>query len=271
MPAIYIKKSSYASYFNYLLGSKSGSIGLSPNSWTKFVSNFEATSNEVNQDLKLYLNGAGSVYVDNVSLTQAYDMWINLSAKLSNDNASAILQNSNGLSSTFGLGYGIYNGDGRIYFDVFSETGTTGLERSVLKTVLPNNVWNNIGLKIDHVSGIEYGKVENLLSGPFTTIGKIIPNSCPVYISTYYGNMWFLNGQIGQMQFIRFTNIGQSNFNPQTYKIGQSVSGGGAEVVLWFDPSKDGSSIENTIKDWSGNNNNLLASSIDLTNRVLTH
>ena len=226
--------------------------------WTKFVSNFEASATEVNQDIKLYLNTSASVYVDNVSLTQAYDVVLNTVHKQ---------VNTTDVKTILELGECI-----RIV--QVNDSAYVGFSSAIFQyanTGFLNTYQNVLGI-LDRTNTRWYTYQNNVLAGGVfagnpSALGK---NSTTSFVFIKNGSTYW-TGSVSKLQILRFTNISQSSFDPTTYKIGQSLLGGGAEVVLWFDPSKDGSSIENTIKDWSGNNNNLLTSSIDLTNRVLTH
>ena len=91
------------------LGTKSvtsSALSIVSGTFTKFVLNFEATASEVNQDLKLWLSGAGSVYVDKLSLTQAYDYAVKIPSLKHLANASGIFgtniasQNQMGIYAT---------------------------------------------------------------------------------------------------------------------------------------------------------------------------
>ena len=246
---------------------------LNPTTWTKFVSNFEASATEVNQDIKLYLNTSASVYVDNVSLTQRYDYAIMTTFKNIKNYTYNVAHTIFGRTSTNGASNGISIGIDNSETIYLQTTEAYPIVSLVWENTysLQNNVWYNF-MGVLKGDDRQYYYRDFVLKGTssLASIGKVMFAGDFLVGKISFASE-YVGGYIGSSQILRFTNISQSNFNPTTYKIGQSLLGGGAEVVLWFDPSKDGSSIENTIKDWSGNNNNLLASSIDLTNRVLTH
>ncbi len=250
------------------VGSKivSSSI-LNPQGFTKFVLNFEATSNEVNQDIKLYLNNTGSVWVDNISITQAYDMAIKITT-IPNIVSASQTRYINANQSNELNGFEIRTSGGAIRSRLKSSGQTMADNTSNL--VMVANQYNDVCVVYDRTSNLTNYLNAVSQSSPYsiTGIGKSFALG-PLYITADNAASERLNGKIGQSQIIRFTNISSSNFNPTTYRMGWPISGGGVETVLWFDPSRDGSNISQSLQDWSGTGNALSGSNVDITNRIL--
>lgn len=247
------------------IGSKivSSSI-LNPQSWTKFALTFEATSNEVNQDIKLYLNTTGSVWVDNISITQAYDMaYLYNIKRTTQDTGDGVIGFRPGSWNV--PGEAIYLdgnvlrldiSDGPIQQTLYSTANLvqTGSITSIYTLITDSNIYHYKNNVINVSSSRLVGNAKKTLGMAFGAYGD-------------FSNKF--SGSIGQTQMIRFANINSSNFNPTTHRMGWPISGGGAEVVFWFDPSRDGSNISQSLQDWSGTGNVLSGSNIDITNRIL--
>lgn len=253
--------------FTKQIGTKSVTITPSITSYTKGVLNFECTASEVGQDLKMYLSGAGSVYVDNVSLTQAYDWGIKWTDKIFDNGSDQTLIAANTNQSATNLGFFIYRYNSDNFLSAFMQDGS-GNGANIVNNLHNDNETADYLYLINRTSNATGYKNNTLYGTNASGIGKVI-FAMPFTIGKRAdGNSSYFAGQIAFIQIIRFTNIFQSNFNPNTYKPGYPVSGGGAEVVFWFDP-KNGSSVANMLQDYSGNGNNLSAVNMDLTNRVI--
>lgn len=210
------------------LGTKSvtsGALSIVPGTFTKVVLNFEATASEVGQDIKLYLNGAGSVYVDNLSLTQAYDRAFAFGMKSNVDDSSRSLIYMNSYD------YVEIKAGG--YFRNNVSDGVNQVNDS-LSTYAKDTWINFIALlnRTDKLYGYKNGVADaGVIS---TSIGKFVSTS-RLSIGVNTGNTEHFKGLIAPLQILRFTNISQSNFNPNTYKPGDAITGGGVEIVLWQD------------------------------------
>ena len=261
------------------LGTKSvtsSALSIVAGTFTKFVLNFEWQPADVTagQDLKLYLNGAGSVYVDGISLTQAYDM-----ARLSGFRtgvlgstleSSIFMIGGVGAPTAGGVWSYITNSD-RVY-RVGMQDNTYNTSTSIATSMtFSDNTYYNVCELLDKV-GTSYIYVNGVSRASSTNpriVGKVINTSTdyPLRIGTWsIGASVKFKGNMSPMQIIRFTNISQSNFDPTTYKIGQSVTGGGAEEVLRL-TFQDGTNIANTLKDYSPMNHTITGVNVDITNR----
>ena len=208
----------------------------------------------------MYLSGAGSVYVDSVSLTQAYDYAVKIPSLKHLANASGIFgtniasQNQMGIYATttylrFEIGNSYAAGQ---YFEV-----------NQTNAIISDLLYHNVTWVLNRIAN-ETVYFDNItpVSTNITSLGKHIFSQ-----NILIGKNWvaFHKGLIGPIQILRFTNIGQSNFDPTTYKIGQSVTGGGAEEVLrltWnnisgnyaYDESTYGTIIGNRLTGYGARN-----------------
>jgi hypothetical protein len=242
----------------------SSALSIYTGSFTKFVSNFEATTSEVNQDLKLYLNNTGSVYVDKISITQAYDMAaITDVKKISGTNGDIFNTRLNGGA---GIVFSFYGGK----MGSALQSDTANIEAYPSSTNLVPNGFNQLIYRYITVENKIYFTTNGVDNGSSSLIknGKCTGTLVGVGKGLAYGQLPCL---ISSLQILRFANISSSNFNPSTYKIGQRLLGGGNENVFYFNPTIDSSSMATIIRDWSGLNNHLSASNMDITNRVVTH
>ena len=261
------------------LGTKSvtsSALSIVSGTFTKFVLNFEATASEVGQDLKLWLSGAGSVYVDSVSLTQAYDM-VRLSGfrtgVLDSTLESSIFMIGGVGAPTAGGVWSYILNSNRVYRVGMQDNTYNTSTAFATSITFSDNTYYNVCELLDKV-GTSYIYVNGVSRASSTNariVGKVINTNAdyPLRIGTWStGTVVRFKGSISPMQIIRFTNIGQSNFDPTTYKIGQSVSGGNAETVLLLDFGKDKTSMTNILRDWSGTGNNVTGINVDQTNVV---
>ena len=245
----------------------SATLSTTAGTFTKFVLNFlwEDADASAGQDLKMYLSGAGSVYVDKLSLTQAYDFYAIQKVKVTDAGTFGLWRKSTSLGSLGATGIGIWGTSTLYYFDTFSETGNAGVELSRAKTLIPDNQWNNIVFKINRTTNIQYGTVESFATQVNTTIGKIITNSNAFVIGAYDGITANFQGLISHLQIIRFENISQSTFNSALTGL-QYPTGGGAEEVLRL-TFQSGVSITECLKDYSPKGHTVSGILVDITNR----
>ena len=186
----------------------------------------------------MYLNGAGNVYVDSVSLTQRYDRAIALSKKSSVSGYSAIINNGANGTATSGFIIALYSANKVALKDyqgwVDTSPSNAGINDVDLTSTISYTDWENVLYVINSAGGYARLYENGLLAVTDSTydFGKQIARYPLTIGKDTVVNASYFNGVIGKIQILRFTNISQSNFDPTTYKIGQSVTGGGAEEVL---------------------------------------
>lgn len=234
----------------FQIGTKS--VTYSPTlSFEKFVLNFEASASEVNQDLKMYLSSSGSVFVDNISLTQAYDMVLNVVHKQINTTDTKTIVSIVNCFNVVQVNNNAYTGySSHIYQYANNNTFL--------------NKYNYLTGIINRTDSRWYTYQNNVLAGGAyqgnpSTIGKAFTTD--FFISKNGSSYW--QGQIGPLQIIRFTNISQSNFDATTHRIGNTPTGGGAETVAYY--NWKGSDLTTLKADKSpGANNDLTAVNISM-------
>lgn len=252
-----------------VLGTKtvtSSALSIVSGTFTKVVLNFLATASEQSQDLKLYLSGAGSVFVDKLSLTQAYDVAI-LSKKrnLSHLNSDWLLATGHGSID--------YNG----YDITIQSSGAVKLELRSSPTLAESTVLTgNTSLTWFDIIGVinrtdtngSYNR-SNVL-GQITTKtlsahGKVILSKALVIGTWSTGGTESFNGLISHIQIWRFENISQSTFNSALTGL-QYPTGGGAEEVLRL-TFQSGYNITECLKDYSPKAHTVSGIFVDITNR----
>ena len=235
----------------------SATLSTTAGTFTKFVLNFEATASEVNQDLKLWLSGAGSVFVDKLSLTQAYDMYWCGKTKITRTGGNGIL----GTYSASGNQIGILT----TTTNLRNEIGITSTDTKTLDTTYPvaDSAWHSFKLIADRTGNIQSTVDANALqTSSMTSLGKHIMSQ-----ALQIGKVWVahIKGQISHNQIIRFENISQSTFNSAIKGL-QYPTGGGAEEVLRL-TFQNGSSITECLKDYSPKGHTVSGILVDITNR----
>jgi len=242
------------------MGSKqvtSSTLSTTSGSFTKAVLNFLATASEENADLKLWLSGAGNVFVDKLSLTQAYDYVIKLPVKTTDANGGLVSlglgTGATDIAINLGIRVNIFrasNSHGNGYLSIYNNANPSGLFQNVLYKI--DRTVGSI-IYINGVAGTNYTDIvpKMIFTGAFQ-----IGNDSVVGL---------LQGQISHLQIIRFENISQSTFNSAIKGL-QYPTGGGAEEVLRL-TFQDGSSIVNCLKDYSPKAHTVSGVLVDITNR----
>lgn len=250
------------------LGTKSvisSALPIVAGTFTKFVLNFEATASEQSQDLKLYLSGAGSVFVDKLSLTQAYDMWVTMKEKTpTSDGGQDLLFSKQGASGQRGY-YLALDGSSQ-YYSAFSSADGSGVVVAVIQAKTSTN-YENIALLMNRTGNISL-YLEGVLkqSNTITTVGKVINDLYAFTIGRLsYADLQHILGQISHLQIIRFENISQSTFNSELTGL-QYPTGGGSEEVLRL-TFQSGVNITECLKDYSPKNHTVSGVNIDISNR----
>jgi hypothetical protein len=247
----------------------SATLSTTAGTFTKFVLNllWESADVTAGQDLKLYISGAGSVYVDKLSLTQRFDMWIcgkekhtqgtrNLVAILSTETASGVYA-----YPTIMFGLSAY-----AYPNSISNFTKENLTRSSNGSY-PENTWNNFGVlssfpnSKNYINGVENGTADTSLWGKqLATIALTIARRA-------FNAQYEFQGLISHLQIIRFDNISLSTFNSAITGL-QYPTGGGSEEVL----RQDWSMVSGNIAyDQSPKANNLTGyGTINAASNVIT-
>jgi len=246
------------------LGSQSKSIAnisCVPGTFTKLVWNFQATASEVGQPFKLYTNQADVVYVDDASLTQAYDALVSAWAYTSSSASSYIIMNRNASNFTYGIRkpsdkirWSLYDGTNDL-----SATGATSINTSS---------WKLAQFKIDRVSNA-IGYINGIQDATYSIInlGKI--NSTTLEVGAYTGTSLFA-GNIGEVQITKFYDIAQSNVNASTllsaYRWGLPKNW--LNGIPVFNVKFRGSSLTQAGYDYSGMGNHLTFVNVLITDII---
>ena len=249
------------------LGTKSvtsSALSIVAGTFTKTVLNFlwEDADASAGMDLKLWLSGAGSVYVDKLSLTQRYDVFFASKFIKSGTSNHCLVQFGN--SSTKPR-LQIYLIGTDVFLGVQDNDSGTMLSDS--STLANPTSWHNLTFVGDSVnnSKMYVDGVENDSISLLSSIGKTIYEAVLMIGALEAGAAYHWQGQISHIQIIRFENISQSTFNSALTGL-QYPTGGGAEEVLRL-TFQDGSSNANMVKDYSPKGHILSMVNINLDNR----
>lgn len=184
-----------------VIGSKTAttaSVSCVPGTFTKFVLNFQATSSEVGDTLKLYVNQADTVYVDDISIKPAYDLIFGGAVQTSATGVQIICNAS--LSGSSRLRMFLNNSTPTVTFT----DGTTSVSATNSATVnngYPHTMFatlsrtGNLTLYVDGVAGS---------GASVTAIGSMTADSLTVGSGS---SGQFFNGKIFSRQRIRFSAL----------------------------------------------------------------
>jgi len=232
---------------NAQLGTKSvtnSALSIVAGIFTKFVLNFEATASEVNQDLKLWLSGAGSVFMDKLSLTQAYDSQTYLKIKPT-ETAKRTVYN---IDSTNFLEF---RADGKIGVSVSDGTNTV---TNIAEVAYTPNEWIELLIELNRTGNVKIIKGTGMPTGTaITTVGKIIKTS------TTSGFRIGANASAGETVKGQITKMIRTRYDNLT-----GYSGSEEMLRVTF---QDGSSIVNCLKDYSPKAHTVSGTNVDITNR----
>lgn len=235
--------------------------------WTKFDLTFEAQGQHYNQPLRLWLNGAGTVHFDKVSLTQAYDLafmaWIK-------PEFNGVSQYIYGMNSSNHLTITSAN---ELQFAV---SGETAYYTTKLSTGLINSEWNLVGFTLDRTAGVRVFNnlsVSALNTAPITAnYGKLLyPNF--FRIGANHTGSSRLAAQIGHMTMVRFANLLTSTFNFTDFISGRlklerlkygELTGDQSKTPLFLDWT--GADTATMLQNKSFTGNNFTSSVITLAN-----
>jgi len=245
----------------------------------KFVFNFQSNALVSNQDIKMWVNQADTVYVDDVSLTKGWDMNIVGFVKGTYQGATITTFLDYGIAgsiTTSRISFFKSGGDNywrtQIYDNaqtgtVFSNTITAYSPNSYQ---LPNLTYNRLDSLRSNISGV------NSTAGSIKEIGKHNGGTTLTigYKTPTATTLSYWTGTIGHIQITKFTDISQSNVNSTTlttaYNRGKLLQGewtGGTPIEVAFYDWKGADATE-MLRDKSGTGNNLTGTNIDITDRV---
>ena len=250
-------------------------ISCVPATFTKFVFNFQSNSLVSNQDIKLWINQADTVYVDDVSLTKAYDLSATFWTKTSASSGAFYAYSQYG--TTGDNGYCTYINTNKLRF-----LGATGTVSEISNTGNSNkNINSNTWLMANDI--LNRGNHDTLYVQINDTVNnktalligrQVTTTNLGFYIGAFRDASGKLAGQIGQLRITKFTDISQSNVNSTTlttaYNRGKLIQNewtGGSPVEVAFYDWK-GATASEMLQDKSGTGNNLTGTNIDLNDRV---
>jgi len=233
-------------------------ISCLPGTFTKFVWNFQATVNEVNQPIKIYANQADDIYIDDVSLTKRFDRAKNVWFKTSTTGTKKQIIGRFASSKGIELYVSTANkleariGDGTTIVTVTGSATVTDGNYHLAGLFI--NSTGNARLYLD---GVADGSAQSLAS-----VGSIIHTTA---LGVGFNSADYFNGQLGEGNIHRLTDITLSNFvNLQLpmnrLGITNTLTGGTPEKVAHY--KFRGSSDTQMLRDYSGNGNNLTGSNV---------
>jgi hypothetical protein len=254
----------------FALGSQTktiSSISCVPGTFTKLVWNFQATSAEVGQDLRVFLNQADILFLDDVSISQSWDGMTSVWAKkdgLTSNNARIIrhVQLTKGYNYRIDYMTGVTTANAQIFAD-----GTVALTQGGNVT---DNQWHLITATINR-AGVISLYVDGVLKGTpasATNVGNLFFDSFGIGVENL--TAFFA----GETQIVKFYDIANSNVNSttlmQAYRNGiPSVWRGGIVVGHW---KFRGNSDADFLKDYSGLGNNLSGTNVTASgDRVISN
>lgn len=245
--------------FTLALGNQTKSVtGIScvPGTFTKLVWNFQATSNEIGQALKMYVNQEDVVYVDDVSIKQAKDRIINVWFKTSTTGTKKSLV-SRYASST---GMHLYVTTGNKLECILSD-GTTTKTITGGTTVIDGN-WKLATVTVDRIGNMNLylNGTSDATAIDVTSIGAI---NTTANLNIGFNSADYFNGNIGESQLAFSDDIAQSNVSAATllgaYRGGLTTWTNGIPVA-WY--KWRGVSDGQMLRDYSNSANNLSGSNV---------
>ena len=248
-------------------------VSCVPGTFTKLVWNFQATANEVNQPIKLYLNQADIVYIDDVSLTKAWDLlicsWVNFYSWNWGELFPVIVgrRETSGSLKRYNLfGRGLYN-----YLRASLTDGVTNVQSSASTKNVQNNDWHFATVIFNRIDNMSFSvDLETAINNSITSIGNMV-TTVPLYIG-YDPTSVFLGATVGGIMIVRFTDIAQSNVNTSTltsaYRLGipKTWIGGSPQVVAHY--KFRGTTNAQMLNDISGTGNSLTGTNVSTLDKV---
>ena len=240
-----------------VIGDKSlSSSALSNSAWTKVVLNFQATASTINKPLRLYLNAADGVYIDDLSLRQSKDCMIVVFVreKQGYDASNRLM---------FDMNNGAISANGRVDLYRTTSNTVTGAFSDAVTGATCNNtksisdgLWHSViflgqadgnqTIYVDGVAGtpVSIIGVGNIAQMSGLALGYKVPSSSSL---TYWRDL------ISETQVVLFSAL-PSNITSIISQISNQkkclASYPNGTITFWNDP-------KNGIIDKSGNGNNL--------------
>lgn len=185
----------------------SGNLSTTPGSFTKVVFNYRLTAARAGAAFRWYLNKAvDSVFVDDVSLTQAYD-WI-VFTKVKTSEADGVIYDYRETGASTSPGHFLSVGTGsRVLIGSIGDN--VGRVLAISTAVAGNNVDHTVAYTIDRTSttGQRFylDGVQNGTTGNPTTVG-VVRNSASLFIGTAtVGSVY--GGTIGEVLMVRYPSL----------------------------------------------------------------
>jgi hypothetical protein len=241
-----------------VLGSKTSTtdtLSVLSGSFEKFVLNFQATASEIGQPLKLYSNQADTIYVDDVSIRQSYDLIVLSKFKNVNNTTAAGLVSTKSTSGSTAQGFHLYageTGNDKIQIADGTNVATATIASSQNQFVFRAATANRSG-NLTMYSGVTSGSAVSLTSVGICNAAGLIIGALAYTTATN-----FLTGLEGELQVIKFTALpadggiaivtDAANRFTQKKNFINGYSGG--TVVAWYDWRSGG-------RDLSGSGNHL--------------
>ena len=243
----------------------SATLSTTPGTFTKTVLNFQAAAGDLTQPLIVYLSKAATVYIDDVSLTQAKDAMFSVLVKPTSFNGAArssIFSRSAAGASNGSFSLWDFNNINMI-LDV-RDAGGVVIQPVFATSLLPLNQWSLIQGTIDRTGNATIylnGVLKQGLS--IVTVGSVVATTT-LYIGAVTESF---TGSVGSIQFAVFnslpsdiaTTIAQINATYKRNGLPKFYTGG--TIVLDVDWSQQG-------YDKSGTGNSLTGTGSPQTTRV---
>ena len=243
----------------------------------KVVFNFQSNSLVSNQPILIYLNRTDTVFVDDVTLSKAYDLSVSWWVKTST-NAGAFWSYSQ-YGSVAEDGYCAYINNNQSRLLVTDGTimpDVDGLNSINTSSSINGGGWNLVNNAIIRVKDSLYSQLNS--SAQTKLLGRLGRQTTTSNIGFYIGTLRDLtaklNGQIGHLRLTKFTDISQSNYSTTAisniYNRGKLVQNewtGGSPIEVAFYDWK-GSTTNEILSDKSSMGNNLTGTNIDINDRI---
>jgi len=239
-------------------------ISCVPATYTKLVWNFQATANEVGQPIKLYANQADVIYLDDASLTKAWDYMMNVYANIIDFGAGGTVIIGLGAPTSYPELMIRSSTDNNSVISDFRD-GTYPIDGNSFAKSLSLNTWALYTLTVDRVGNCTLW-LNGTSKGTSSTlsIGSVKWTTQSLIIGYGSAASRYISGAIGESSIFKFTDIATSNVNAttlyQAYKGGlPNTWTGGIKV---FSPKWRGTTDGQFFYDYSGLGNNLSGTNV---------
>ena len=244
-----------------VIGDKSFTINPTT-SFARYYLHFLATASTVNQPIKIYCDQATTVIIDNLTIKKKYDLAVMAFFKTSSNSDQVLVRFDGSVNQGYYLK--LNNPTDQVVTTLRDEyTTSTNIARS--SSVFYSDTWNLAAFTLDWTgNGSSYFNDGTPATSSLAAVGNIRYNINlqRLEIADFNSGQGF-NGLLGEVQIIRFDDIG--SFNPITYynagKLQSSYTGG--TIVAWYNWA--GADLLN---DRGSLGNNLGNTGIDITDQV---